>query len=306
MYELIIVGGGPAGLTAGIYAKRAGIDALLIERGAIGGQAILTNFIENYPGYTGISGIELMQKFEEQARKLGLEFKTSEVTHIEVGNKKIVKTTDGKYEAITVIVATGTNQKKLGVEGEEKFFGKGVSYCATCDAPFFKNKNVLVVGGGDAAITEAIFLTKFAKKVYVVHRRDKLRATKILADRALANEKIEMIWNSVVKEIIGKEKIEKVVLENLAEKKIYEMGIDGIFIFVGSEPNTSFINVKKDKEGYIITDEYMKTSAKGIYAAGDCRAKFLRQISTAVGDGAIAAISAEKHINQGERNKLCW
>lgn len=300
-YDLIIIGAGPAGLTAGIYAKRAGIDPLVLEKGVIGGQAVLTDLIENYPGFSGISGLELMQKFELQTKNLGIKIQRAEVMRIETkGAQKTIKTietSDKKYSAKAVIVATGTSAKKLGIKGEEEFLGRGISYCATCDAPFFKQKNVLVVGGGDAAIKEALFLTKFAKKVYVAHRRAELRATKILADRLLANKKVDVIWDTIVNEIIGEEKVKKVCLENLAERRKYELAVDGVFVFIGSVPNTGFIKVKKDKEGYIITNDKMETSLTGIFAAGDCRAKVLRQIATAVADGALAAVSAEHYLS---------
>jgi len=298
MHELIIIGAGPAGLTAGIYAQRAKIDTILLEKLAPGGQAALTDVVENYPGFPEIKGYELIGKFEEHARKFGLKIESGkEVTKVEVeGDVKRVYCGNEVYEALSVIVATGAQPKKLGAKGEREYTGRGVSYCATCDGFFYRDKTVCVVGGGDAAITEALYLSKLASKVYVIHRRDKLRATKILQERAMRTENIEFIWNSTVEEIRGDEKVHSVLLRNLKDGSISELPVDGVFIFVGTQPNTEFIDVEKDENGFIITDEELRTSIEGIFAAGDCRKKPLRQISTAVGDGALAVHSAEAYL----------
>ncbi len=298
LYDVVIIGGGPAGLTAGIYVKRAMLKALLLERTGVGGQIIITDLVENYPGFLEISGADLARKFEEHAQKFGLEMQSmAEVSGIEeIGNIKIVKTTAGDFEAKTAIIASGTTPKKLGAKGEIEFTGRGVSYCATCDGFFFRDKVVVVVGGGDSAITEAIYLTKMAKKVIIVHRRDKLRAEKINQEHAFANPKISFVWDSIVEEIAGKNTVEKVIIKNVKTNAISEINTDGVFIYVGLIPNTAFANVKKDERGFIVANDRMETSVRGIFAAGDCRVTPLRQIATAVGDGAIAAVSSEKYI----------
>ena len=298
VYDVIIIGGGPAGLAAGIYTKRAMLNTLLLERTGIGGQIIVTDLVENYPGFLEISGADLGRKFEEHALKFGLETKSMvEVTGIEDrGITKLVKTTDGDFETKAVIIATGTTPRKLGAKGELDYIGRGVSYCATCDGFFFRDKVVVVVGGGDSAITEAIFLTKMAKQVIVVHRRDKLRAEKINQEHAFANPKISFVWDSVVEEIAGKQVVEKAVVRNVKTNKLSELKADGVFIYVGLIPNTGFVDVEKDEGGFIIPYPGQATSVRGIFVAGDCRVTPLRQIATAVGDGAIAAVSAEKYL----------
>lgn len=298
IYDVVIIGGGPAGLTAGIYVKRAMLNAILVEKIGIGGQIIVTDLVENFPGFPEISGADLAMKFEEQARKFGLTMKGMvEVESItDRGKTKLIKTSDGEIEARSVIIASGTTPKKLGAKGEAEFTGRGVSYCATCDGFFFKDKVVVVIGGGDSAITEAIYLTKMAKKVIVVHRRNELRAEKINQEHAFSNPKISFIWDSVLEEIIGKNVVEKVVLKNVKTNSTSEIIADGVFIYVGLIPNTGFTNVKKDEWGFILTNEKMETSIDGIFAAGDCRATPLRQIATAVGNGAIAAVSAERYL----------
>ncbi|CAG0979395.1 MAG: thioredoxin-disulfide reductase [Candidatus Methanoperedens sp.] len=298
VYDVVIIGGGPAGLTAGIYVKRAMLNAVLFERMGIGGQIIITDLIENFPGFLEISGAALAAKFEEQAHKFGLEMKGMvDVDSIEdKGNIKIVKTTEGDIETKSVIISSGTTPKKLGAKGEIELTGRGVSYCATCDGFFFRDKVVVVIGGGDSAITEAIYLTKMAKKVIVVHRRDELRAEKINQEHAFSNPRISFIWDSVLEEIVGKNIVEKVILRNLKTKATSEVKTDGVFIYVGLIPNTKFADVNKDEWGFIIANAKMETSVKGIFVAGDCRVTPLRQIATAVGDGAIAAVSAERYL----------
>jgi thioredoxin reductase (NADPH) len=274
------------------------LNAVLLEKIGMGGQIIVTDLVENFPGFMEISGAELAGKFEQHAAKFGLETKSlAEVTGIEDREKtKIVKTYEVDIETKAVIIATGTTPKKLGARGELELTGRGVSYCATCDGFFFREKTVVVVGGGDSAITEAIYLAKVAKKVIVVHRRDKLRAEKINQEHAFANPKISFIWDSIVEEIAGKPVVEKVILKNVKTNELTDVRTDGVFIYVGLIPNTGFADVKKDEWGFIITDDCRATSVKGIFAAGDCRVTPLRQIATAVGDGAIAAVSAERYL----------
>ncbi len=298
--ELIIIGGGPAGLSAALYAIRSRLKVLLIEKMILGGMASTTFFIENYPGFPeGISGMELSNRMQDQVRRLGLDIMWGNC--ISVNNKKNLREVqvDGKsLTAKAVIIATGSEAAKLGIPGEDEFRGRGVSYCATCDGPFYKDKSVLVVGGGNSAIEEALFLTRYAQKISVVHRRDELRADKILAERALSDPKIYFFWHSMLEEIGGKGKVEQVTLKDLPSGKKLKVPIDGVFIYVGSKPNSEPVQdtVKLDRQEFIITDENMKTSAAGIYAAGDVRAKSLRQIVTAAADGAIAAESARKFI----------
>lgn len=301
-YDLIIIGGGPAGLTAGLYAARARLNALLIERGIPGGQAAVTSHIENYPGFPeGIDGSELGQRIKEQAGNFGLEFLTAEVGSITLdGNWKLVHTDQGTFRAKALIIATGTQNATLGVPGEQKLKGRGVSYCATCDGAFFRDKTVAVVGGGDSAIDEALFLTRFVKEVIVIHRRDALRATKILQDRAFANPKIRFQWNSVVEEILGQDAVQGVVVRNVKTGQKTTLPVEGIFIYIGLKPNTAFLGdlLRLDERGYILTNEEMETSIPGIFAAGDVRAKTLRQVITACADGAIAAVNADKYLQE--------
>lgn len=296
--DLLIIGGGPAGLTAGLYAARAGLKTLLLEMAAPGGQAAVTDTIDNYPGFPeGISGPELMMKFMAQAERFGLETRYEGVLEVNFSpREKLVKTDGGDYVAQAVIIASGASPRELGVPGEKEFRGRGVSYCATCDGAFFRNKRVLVVGGGDAAVEEGIFLTKFASQVILVHRREALRATRVLQDRALANEKMELRFNAVVEEIRGGRLVESVRLKDTTTGDVLDEPIDGVFIFVGTEPNTGFLGqaVTLDERGYVLTNETLGASVAGVFAAGDVRSKFLRQVSTAVGDGAVAAMAAER------------
>ncbi len=304
VYEILIIGGGPAGLTAGIYGARSKRDTLIIEKLLPGGQAGLTDLVENYPGFPeGIEGPDLVKRMEEQAKKFGADILIDEIVDLKLdGEEKEVVGRSGIYRAKTVIISGGAEPRKLGVPGEKEFTGKGVSYCATCDGAFFENQDIAVVGGGDTAVQEAIYLTQFARKVTIIHRRDKLRATKILQERAFKNEKIDFLWNSVVTEILGNKRVEKIKVKNVktGEEKIIEK--DGIFIYIGLIPNTEYLKGKIDlsPDGYIITDEEMKTNLPGVYAAGDIRKKSLRQIVTAVADGAQAAMSAVKYIEERE------
>ena len=300
-YDIIIIGGGPAGLTAGLYASRARLNTLLIERALIGGQIVTTDKVENYPGFEeGISGPELVKRMELQAKKFGLEIISGRAASVDdKGSSKVVRLEDGnEYACKAIIIASGAEPAKLEVEGEDKYRGRGVSYCATCDGAFFKNLKIAVVGGGDSAIEEALFLTKFASEVYVIHRRNELRATKILQERLFANPKIKVVWDSVVEKIEGDDFIKGILLRNVKTQEKNLLNVEGIFIYVGTIPNTEFLpnSIKLNEKGYIMTDDNMAASAPGIFAAGDIRAKLLKQVSTAVGDGATAAFAAERYI----------
>ncbi|OQY53110.1 MAG: thioredoxin-disulfide reductase [Desulfobacteraceae bacterium 4572_89] len=298
-YDLVIIGAGPAGLTAGIYAARARMNVLLLEKAVPGGQILVTDWIENYPGFPkGISGYDLAEKMKVQAEELGLKIETVEVQSLNLSSDvKEIVLTDRTIQAKSLIIASGASPRKLGI-GEDKYMGKGISFCATCDAPFFKEKTVVAIGGGDTAVQEAIYLTKFASKVILVHRRDELRAAKILQERAFANDKIEILWDSVVTGVDGLFGIENVHVKNVKTSETKTVKADGCFIWVGILPNTEFVKdtVKTDEFGFIIADAKMQASVPGVYVAGDVRDTPLRQVSTAVGDGAVAAISAEHYI----------
>ncbi|MEI7589910.1 MAG: thioredoxin-disulfide reductase [Deltaproteobacteria bacterium] len=304
LYEVIIIGGGPAGLTASIYTARAGLATLVIEGATSVSQATTTDMIENYPGFhEGINGFELVDKFKQQALAFGTDIVSGDVVSITQGQCKgdncwNVSTTSQNYSALSVICATGTAWRKLNVVGEEKFIGRGVSFCATCDGPLFRNKPVIVVGGGNAAIQEAIFLSKFASHVTVVHRRDKLRAANILQERAFKNEKITFAWSSVVEEIKGETTVQEVIIKNVITNQVSNISVNGVFVFIGLVPNTDiFRNILEvAQDGAIIADENMHTSADGIFACGDCISKLLRQVITACGDGAVAAYSAQHFV----------
>ncbi|MBN1898981.1 MAG: thioredoxin-disulfide reductase [Spirochaetes bacterium] len=304
IYDVIIIGGGPAGLTAGIYTSRARLRTLILESFAPSTQAVLTDLIENYPGFPeGITGFDLIEKFKKQAQRFSAERATENVQSIgkdTLDRKMIwrVKTDKRALQSYSLIIASGARARPLGIPGENQFKGKGVSYCAVCDAPFFKGKDVLVVGGGNTAVQEALYLTKFASRVYLLHRRNRLRADKILQERAQDNPKIEVLWESIPLEITGDDKIGSVKIKNVKNNVTSDIKCDGVFIFIGWDPNTDFLNgqVKRDREGYIITDDHMATSRKGIFACGDCRKKSLRQVITACGDGATAAYSAQLYV----------
>jgi thioredoxin reductase (NADPH) len=280
IYDTVIIGGGPAGLSAGIYALRARLSTLLIERYMPGGQMMVTDYVENYPGFpSGIGGPDLSAEMEKQAKSLGLEIMLADVTSVDLSEReKVIVTSEGELRTLTVIFSLGVTPRMLGVPGESKFFGRGVSTCATCDGAFFRDKEVAVVGGGNTAIQDALFLTKFASKVTVIHRRDALRATKILQERAFKNPKIEFAWDSVVEEIVGDVKVESVVIRNVKNSALRTIPVSGIFILVGTVPNTELLKgqVTQDPWGYIITDDDMRTSVDGVFAAGDCRRKSLR------------------------------
>ncbi|HHL40235.1 MAG TPA: thioredoxin-disulfide reductase [Deltaproteobacteria bacterium] len=298
MYDLVIIGGGPAGLTAGIYAQRARLRTLLVEKEFVGGQIAVSDVIENYPGFPSISGAGLMEKFEAHAKGLGLEIRFAAVERMEEdGDAKVLHTSEGELRSKAVIVATGAKPRRLGVPGEREFTGKGVSYCATCDGPFFRDRRVMVVGGGDTAVKEAVYLSKIAAKVYIVHRRDALRAEKIIQEKAMAAENIEILWSHVLREVKGDGTgVSGAVVEDLKSSQRREIPLHGVFVFVGINPTTDFIDVEKDDRGFIVTDRNLETSRKGVFAAGDCRDTPLLQVSTAVGDGALAAFAAGAYI----------
>jgi thioredoxin reductase (NADPH) len=300
-YQVVIIGGGPAGLTAGLYCARSRFNTLLIEKGVIGGQITNAERVENYPGFPkGISGIELGQLIHEQATSYGLEILLAEVTKAVPGQKhNLVSTSEGDFVAESIIIASGAQFRKLGVPGEDKFVGKGVSYCATCDGPLFKGKAVAVIGGGDAALTEALYLNKFASSVKVIHRRSQLRASKILQERAMAEPKIEFIWDTVITQIEGAGVVKQLMLKSTRNAKIAILELAGVFVAIGSEPNSAQWRglLPLDEAGYIITNELMETKIPGIFAAGDVRHNSARQAITAAGDGATAAISATRFLS---------
>lgn len=298
--DVVIIGGGPAGLTAAIYAARSRLATLMIEKMSPGGQVLVTDRVDNYPGFPeGITGFELVDRMAAQARRFGVSEMTAEVTGVEPAADGLVSvsiSSGGPVLARGVIIATGASHRKLGVPGEEEYAGRGVSYCATCDGPFFRDQEVAVVGGGDSAVQEAIFLTKFASKVYLIHRRDQLRAVKILQEKAFSNPKIEFVWDSVVEEVLGDDSgVTGVRVANVRDGSTRVLAVTGLFVFIGMVPNTGFLKgvVEMDQRGFILADEWMRTSMTGVYAAGDCRAKPLLQIVTAVSDGATAAFAIE-------------
>ena len=298
--DLAIIGAGSAGLSAAIYGARGGLKTVVFESGVVGGQIVLTNEIENYPGYEEImSGFELMCKMRMQAERFGAEIIEETVEKIIIEHdEKIIITADNTYLSKTVAFATGASPRKLGVPGEERLMSKGVSYCATCDAALYKGKTVAMIGGGDSAIEEAIFLTKFAEKVFIIHRRDELRAVHSIQERAFNNSKIEFIFDTIVEEIKGDKKVESLLLHNKKNNNSFEINVDGVFVYVGIVPNNELIKdlLELDTQGFVITNEDMETSIPGFYVIGDIRKKTLRQVVTATSDGAIAGFLAEKYI----------
>ena len=297
--DVVVIGAGPGGLTAALYASRANLKTILLEKGAPGGELINTADVENYPGYSLIGGPELATNMYEGAMRFGAEHVYGDVTHIEIhGNERHIHTSDKVYVASAVVIATGAYNRKLAVEGEERLAGQGVSYCAVCDGFFFRNKNLVVVGGGDSAVEEGTYLTNFADKVTIVHRRDELRAQKILQDRAFANDKVDFIWDSVVEEVKGENAVNSVQLRNIKTNEVTDFAADGVCVYVGIVPNSAVVADLgvTDEEGWIVTNEKMETSVPGIYAVGDVRKTVLRQIATAVGDGSIAGHMAYQYI----------
>ncbi|HXZ30265.1 MAG TPA: thioredoxin-disulfide reductase [Dehalococcoidia bacterium] len=300
-YQVVIIGGGPAGLSAGLYCSRSRFNTVLIEQGIIGGQITNAERVENYPGFPkGISGIELGRLIHEQATSYGLKTLLAEVTLVVPDrNRNVIKSSEGDFIAESVIIASGSQFRKLAVPGEDRYVGKGVSYCATCDAPLFKGKTVAVVGGGDSAVSEALYLSKFASSVKVIHRRSQLRASKIFEERATAEPNIEFIWDTVVTQIEGDGAVKQLRLKNTRNDRISILELAGVFVAIGSKPNSAQWRelLALDEEGYIITDELMGTKIPGIFAAGDVRHNSARQAITAAGDGATAAISAARFLS---------
>jgi len=299
-YDIVIIGGGPAGLSAGIYAARARLKTVLIEKMAVGGQIINAWLVENYPGYKdGVSGVDLTMAMHEQATKFGLETVSDEATGIVIdGDKKIVKTALEEYSAKAIIIAGGSEHQKLGIPGEKEFNGKGVSYCATCDGAFFRNKAVAVLGGGNSAVTEALELTKFASKIYLIHRRHELRATKILQEKLLADSRVQILWDTVVGEIKGEKFVNKLKIKNTITGQASELPVDGVFVSIGTLPATGYLKgiIELDAFGSVAVNNRLETNVPGIFAAGDIRSGSIKQVIGAAGDGAMAAINAGKYL----------
>ncbi len=300
MEDLIIIGAGPAGLTAGLYAARARLKTLMLERLSPGGQVLMTDWVENYPGFPdGISGFDLIDKMRRQAEKFDLVIESQEVSRLELSpGKKVVVTDKGTLETRALILTSGATPRKLGIEGEELLIGKGVSYCATCDGPFYRDQEVALIGGGDTAVEEAIFLTRFAAKVHLIHRRDELRATKLLRERVMALDKVNLVWDTVPTRIVGDTEVKGVDLKNVKTGKTSHLPVQGVFVFVGYIPNTELVKgqLELDKLGFVVTNNDMQTSVPGVFAAGDIRSKILRQIATAVGEGATAVFAVERYL----------
>ena len=300
LFDVIILGAGPAGFSAAMYSARGNLKTAILDINMFGGQPSNYLEIENYPGFSTIGGYDLMEKFEEHADKFGIEkFPMVEIQKVDLLPKlKVIETTDTIFKSKTVIIATGAQAKKLGIKGEEEFKSRGVSYCAICDGAFYKDKVVAVVGGGNAAVEEGMYLTKFAKKVYIIHRRDELRADKIVQQRAFANEKIEFVLSAIPMEIIGENTVNSIIIKDLKTDEIKTLDVNGVFPYIGFAPNIELFNgqLKQNQQGFIETDETMKTSIDGVYAAGDVRNTPLRQVITAAADGAIAACTAVKYV----------
>lgn len=307
-FDTVILGGGPAGFSAGLYAARGELSTAIVDVNMLGGQPSNYLELENYPGFVCIGGYELMEKFEEHADKFGInKFPMQEILSVDlISNPKVIKTKEYEFNAKTVIIATGAKPMKLGVKGEKEFVGRGVSYCAVCDGAFYKDKVVAVVGGGNAAVEEAIYLTRFASKVYLIHRRDELRADKIVQCRAFENPKLEFVFDSVVKEIIGEDCVKSLVLENVKSKETTNLSVDGVFPYIGNSPNVDNFTgqITQDSKGFILTDDTMKTSIDGVFAVGDVRVTPLRQVITAAADGAISAVYASRYIESQKEIKV--
>lgn len=301
VYDMIIVGGGPAGYTAALYGARAGLDTLLIEKMSAGGQMALTGDIDNYPGFNeGIDGFTLGMQMQQGAERFGAKTEYAQVLSIEMGETKIVKTTSGEFSTKTVVICTGADPRKLGITGEDQLVGKGLHYCAHCDGRFYKDKTVVVVGGGNSAAADALYLSRLAKKVYLVHRRDSLRATKIYHTPLMNAENVEFLWNSTVTDFIVDGKVTGAFIKNSKTGETSSLSCDGVFVSIGRQPTTDFVKnlVQLDENGYIVADETTKTNIDGIYAAGDVRTKELRQVVTAAADGAVAVHFVEEYLNQ--------
>lgn len=300
IYDMLIIGGGPAGYTAALYAARAGLDSLLVERMSAGGQMALTGDIDNYPGFDeGIDGFTLGMKMQQGAERFGAKTEYGEVLSVDYSGKiKKTETTGGTYLSKTVVIAAGANPRELGIENEQDLIGSGVHYCAHCDGRFYKDKTVAVIGGGNSAVSDALYLSRLAKKVYVVHRRDTLRAERIYHDPLMKAENVEFLWNSVVTEFVADEKVNGIKVRNVQTDEATEIACDGVFVSIGRKPATDFLQgaVQLDKNGYIIADETTRTSVQGVFAAGDVRTKALRQIVTAAADGAVAVHFAEEYL----------
>ena len=307
-FDTVILGGGPAGFSAGLYAARGELSTAIVDVNMLGGQPSNYLELENYPGFVCIGGYELMEKFEEHADKFGInKFPMQEILSVDlISNPKVIKTKEYEFNAKTVIIATGAKPMKLGVKGEKEFVGRGVSYCAVCDGAFYKDKVVAVVGGGNAAVEEAIYLTRFASKVYLIHRRDELRADKIVQCRAFENPKLEFVFDSVVKEIVGEDCVKSLVLENVKSKESSNLFVDGVFPYIGISPNVDNFSgqITQDSKGFILTDDTMKTSIDGVFAVGDVRVTPLRQVITAAADGAISAVYASRYIEAQKEIKV--
>ena len=300
MEDLIIIGAGPAGLTAGLYAARARLKTVLLEKLAPGGQVLLTDWLENYPGFPeGISGFELMDRMKRQAERFGLVIENQNVSRLELTQgKKVVITDKGSLKTKALILTSGATPRQLGIEGEELLTGRGISYCATCDGPFYRDQEVALIGGGDTAVEEAIFLTRFAAKIHLIHRRDELRATKLLHERVMAQEKVHIIWDTVPTRIVGDSEVKGIDLKNVKTGESTHLPVKGVFIFIGYIPNTELVRgqLDLDESGFVKTDNDMQTSVPGVFAAGDIRSKILRQVATAVGEGATAAFAVERYL----------